>query len=218
MAQGWPSWVCRPDDETGTYPRWNKAFAHDYPPEPPGFGMLLAPRISETSVCGKRISSPLRLFSFSVFCSIISPLSSFPALALAPNFPPLPCSILRPFLTLEEAETIEYDSVSYANGHVDSDVVAKHAGPPVWKTTILVGVALFETAMWTAYGCYVLFLHSNTWPDVWAALVILLGASTWVYAAVRPVVRRKVATPTYDLYLWYVLHSRCRRFDWCTSV
>ncbi|QRW13623.1 ABC transporter transmembrane region [Ceratobasidium sp. AG-Ba] len=187
MAQGWPSWVCRPDDETGTYPRWND---------------IRNECVRETYI----VAAPTIL----VLCVLLNHLAFvlLPRTRTRSKFPSATlCSILRPFLTLEEAETIEYDSVSYANGHVDSDVVAKHAGPPVWKTTILVGVALFETAMWTAYGCYVLFLHSNTWPDVWAALVILLGASTWVYAAVRPVVRRKVATPTYDLYLWYVLQA-----------
>ncbi|KAG9123240.1 hypothetical protein FRC07_000064, partial [Ceratobasidium sp. 392] len=187
MAEGWPSLACRTDEYTGVYPRWNdignECVRETY--------IVAAPTLLVLGVLLTQLAFVLSAQSHS------RSRSKFTSTTL--------CSLFRPFLTLEEAEAIEYGSGSYHNGHADSDVVAKHFGPPIWKTAILVGVALFETAVWTAYGCFVLFLHSNTWPDVWAALVILLGALTWVYAAVRPITQRKVATPTYDLYLWYVL-------------
>ncbi|KAG8689189.1 hypothetical protein FRC11_003875, partial [Ceratobasidium sp. 423] len=113
-----------------------------------------------------------------------------------------PCSIFQPFLTLEEAEAIEYDVPG------DSDVglvSAKRSGPPLWKTTVLVLIALFETIAWTIYGCYTLFLNSSSRGNIWSPLLALATAASWVYAAIRPVARRRVATPTYDLLIFYLV-------------
>ncbi|KAH7316414.1 hypothetical protein B0J17DRAFT_724436 [Rhizoctonia solani] len=114
------------------------------------------------------------------------------------SYPTL-CSIFQPFLTLEEAEAIEYDVQG------DSDVglgPAKRSGSPLWKTTVLVLIALVETMAWTIHGCYTLFLNTSY---VWSSLLVLATAASWVYATIRPVTRRRVATPTYDLLIFYLV-------------
>ncbi|KAF8717299.1 P-loop containing nucleoside triphosphate hydrolase protein, partial [Rhizoctonia solani] len=112
------------------------------------------------------------------------------------------CSIFKPFLTLEEAEAIEYET----KGDSDVGVVpTKRSGSPIWKTITLVLVALLETVAWTIQGCYLLFLTSNTRGNIWSSLLALATAASWVYAAIRPVTRKRVATPIYDLLIFYVV-------------
>jgi hypothetical protein len=105
-------------------------------------------------------------------------------------------------LTLEEAEAIEYDAKT--EGDVGL-VPIKRSRPPLWKTILLVLVALLETVVWTIYGCYLLFLTSNTRGNIWTSLLVLATAASWVYATIRPVTRRRVATPIYDLIIFYVV-------------
>lgn len=127
---------------------------------------------------------------------------------LAFVFPASNIPWLRPFLTLEEAEAIEYNGTR----------VSKSPIPPLWKTAALVLVGLVETTIWTSYGFYVLFLSPGS------ALPVLANALTWLYAAVRPVVRRRVPTPTYDLLVLYLIRfialcisSAAMLFNWYVS-
>ncbi|KAJ1301354.1 hypothetical protein OPQ81_003753 [Rhizoctonia solani] len=41
--------------------------------------------------------------------------------------------------------------------------------------------------------------------NIWSSLLLLATAASWVYATIRPVIRRRVATPTYDLLIFYLV-------------
>lgn len=125
-------------------------------------------------------------------------LLAFAVLSRSKNQATTLCSLLRPFLTLEEAEAIEHDTTP--------NYYIKHLYPssPTWKPAVLVLVALVETAVWTFYGCYALSFTSDK-QTVWPAALELANAATWTYAAVRPILRRRVPTPTYDLWVYYLV-------------
>ncbi|CUA69534.1 ATP-dependent bile acid permease [Saccharomyces cerevisiae S288c] [Rhizoctonia solani] len=178
----WPQLVCPVDPKMGVYPYWSD---------------LTNECIRDTYT----LSAPVFLVVCILLYHIISttrPKSSARTQLQASRTSP--CSIFKPFLTLEEAEAIEHDISG------DSDVrPSKHSGPPIWKTAILVLVALLETIVWTIYGCYTLFLVSSTKGNIWSSLLVLATAASWVYATIRPVVQRRVATPIYDLLTFYLV-------------
>ncbi|CAE6448018.1 unnamed protein product [Rhizoctonia solani] len=180
----WPRSVCSIDTKTGEYPYWsdltNECIRDTY--------TLTAPVFLVVCILLYHIVSTTRPRS-----SGITPLQTSRVTL---------CSIFQPFLTLEEAEAIEYDVPG------DSDVrLSKRSGPPIWKTATLVFVALLEAIVWTIHGCYTLFLISSSEGNVWLSLLALATAASWVYATIRPVVRRRVATPTYDLLVFYLVKS-----------
>ncbi|KDQ16440.1 hypothetical protein BOTBODRAFT_186494, partial [Botryobasidium botryosum FD-172 SS1] len=76
--------------------------------------------------------------------------------------------------------------------------------PPAWKSRVLSWLALMECAAWIAFGSYRLRIGRNigAW-EVWIAFSI---ASTWLYAALRPLFRSRTASPPYDLFVLYMIH------------
>ncbi|CAE7221585.1 unnamed protein product [Rhizoctonia solani] len=180
----WPRLACPVDSETGDYPYWND---------------LTNECIRDTYTLAAPVFLTVCILLYHTI-STIRPRSTARTQLQASRT--TPCSIFQPFLTLEEAEAIEYDAPG------DSDVgpaPPKRSGPPQWKTAILVFVALLETIVWTIHGCYSLFLISSSKGNIWSSLLVLATAASWVYATIRPFVRRRVATPTYDLLVFYLV-------------
>ncbi|KII83760.1 hypothetical protein PLICRDRAFT_119100 [Plicaturopsis crispa FD-325 SS-3] len=100
----------------------------------------------------------------------------------------------RSFLTLQEAEAL------------DADTIDAKPGPPVettplWRAVVLSGIALFEVLVWVAIGCFSFSTNEN----VWSGVLDILIAISWLYAAARPIVR-PVPTPPYDLLVLYLVH------------
>ncbi|KAF7360602.1 hypothetical protein MVEN_00791700 [Mycena venus] len=118
--------------------------------------------------------------------------------------PPLPKVVLdaikSPFaqyLSLHEAEGLvlaDEKNSTEAELEVENTV-------PLWRTVVFVFIGLLECLAWLANGTFLLI----TGHPRWDAIQQLLVALTWVYTAVRPILR-PTATPPYDMLTLYLLH------------
>ncbi|KAI0357033.1 multidrug resistance-associated ABC transporter [Trametes cingulata] len=73
---------------------------------------------------------------------------------------------------------------------------------PLWRTLVLSTVSLIESLLWVGVGCYGLIVNPD---DTWSGIADFLVATTWLYAALRPIVR-PTATVPYDLFVLFGLH------------
>ena len=104
---------------------------------------------------------------------------------------------LANFLPLHEAEVL------IAGQEEKSDEEEEIApGVPLWRTLVLSTVSLVETLLWLGIGCYSLVVNPD---DTWNGVRDFLVATTWLYGAIRPVVR-PTATAPFDLLSLYSLH------------
>lgn len=120
-------------------------------------------------------------------------------------------SPFAPFLTDSQAEGIlrgkpvdhQDDDFLKPPG---ADVRAGRTHIPVWRMTVLSGLAWVETVTWLALGSYRLYeLIEHRDTDAVFTLAPFILATTWMYAAIRPIVR-PTATPPYDLFILFILH------------
>ncbi|KAI0672201.1 multidrug resistance-associated ABC transporter [Trametes maxima] len=105
--------------------------------------------------------------------------------------------LLPRVLTLPEAEALLAGEDASTEAEVDPAPEI-----PLWRTLVLSAVSLSECLLWAACGCYTLIVHS---PEAAAGVLDLLIAVTWLYAALRPIVR-PTATAAYDLLVLFGLH------------
>ncbi|KAI0772936.1 multidrug resistance-associated ABC transporter [Trametes elegans] len=98
------------------------------------------------------------------------------------------------FLPLHEAEALiaEDDTAE----EEEDDVV------PLWRTLVLSTVSLIESLLWVGAGSYSLIVNPD---DSWNSVHNFLIATTWFYAALRPIIR-PTATVPYDLLVLFGLH------------
>ncbi|KAI1792466.1 multidrug resistance-associated ABC transporter [Ganoderma leucocontextum] len=128
--------------------------------------------------------------------------TAFVALVLVASVPPvrtvlrLAKKLFANFLPLHEAEVL-------IAGQEEEDVEEEIApGVPLWRTLVLSTVSLIETLLWLSIGCYSLVVNPN---ETWNGLRDFLVAVTWLYAAMRPIVR-PAATAPFDLLSLFSLH------------
>lgn len=111
----------------------------------------------------------------------------------------------QPFLTVEEAELIIAQSEPDPKPHATPDDTK--VPKPTWsihKIILLSSISLLEALTWLAVGSYRIDdkIHHgqpNETVDPFILSVPFVIASTWFYAAVRPIVR-PTATPPYDIF------------------
>ena len=128
--------------------------------------------------------------------------TAFVGLVLVASVPPVRTVLrfakkpLANFLPLHEAEVL-------IAGEEEKSVEEEIApGVPLWRTLVLSTVSLIETLLWLGIGCYSLVVNPE---DSWNGIRDFLVAVTWLYAALRPVVR-PTATAPLDLLSLYSLH------------
>lgn len=100
------------------------------------------------------------------------------------------------FLYRSEAEAYELDGAT-----LGETKPADRA--PLRFTLLLVVLASLEAIAWTVIAAFTFATGGmgTTWYGVCASVV----AVTWVYAAIKPILKLK-GTPSYDLFALYVLH------------
>jgi hypothetical protein len=128
-----------------------------------------------------------------VFCITLLPIPNF----LRPFFNAI-CAPFRPFLSIQEAEAL----LAASSGEAE-DGAFKDDPPPLWRTAVLTWVALFEVLVWLAFGTYRLATHSS---DIWSGIGPIVIATTWLYAALRPILAPSPIV-MYDLLSLYLVHT-----------
>lgn len=127
-------------------------------------------------------------------------------------------SPLTPFLTLEEAEaldaTADKDENENDDGATHTTSTAVGARVPLWRTIILVWLALAETLVWLSISTFAFLLSSShpippssptaTPPHLFATLALLTSLS-WLYATIRPIALPSPTVP-FDLLALYSVH------------
>ncbi len=103
----------------------------------------------------------------------------------------------KTFLSLSEAEAYELDGASPGGETKPADK------PPLWFTLLLVVVATLEVIAWTVVAAFTFVTGGK--DAIWYGVRAAILAYTWVYAAIKPILKSKVA-PSYDLIALYVLH------------
>lgn len=98
------------------------------------------------------------------------------------------------FLPLHEAEAL----ISGDDSAGEEEEIAA----PLWRTLVLSTVSLIECLLWVGVACYSLIVNPQ---DVLNGVGDLLVAMTWLYAALRLVVK-PTATVPYDLLVLFGLH------------
>lgn len=90
---------------------------------------------------------------------------------------------------------------------------ASSEAAPIWRTAILSTGALFEALIWLAVGSYRVYESAERgWFEPVLLAVPFVMAVTWLYATLRPIVRPS-ATPPYDLFILFSLHSVSATLD-----
>ena len=126
-------------------------------------------------------------------------------------FPKTTQSALKPvaetfphFITLREAEALgNNDDQALAGADIPRELqVEEENTVPLWRTTILSFLALFETLFWLGVASYTFVAMPE---KAWDGVSSLLIALTWLYATCRPVVRPTPTAP-YDLFVLYIIH------------
>ncbi len=107
--------------------------------------------------------------------------------------------VFNSFLTLSEAE-------AYEKGTSPLEEFSKeHETASVWRMFIVSWIAIAETIFWIGLGCYRL-TSGDADQEIWDVCGPVIVAISWLYAAIRPILR-PTATPPYDLLIFYVLES-----------
>ncbi|TDL18519.1 multidrug resistance-associated ABC transporter [Rickenella mellea] len=101
------------------------------------------------------------------------------------------------FLTLPEAEAYDEE----VSGQHGEPVIDTRKSAISWTTFALVVPACLETLAWVAVGTYSTLNSGNTWITYqpW------IGAFSWAYGALRPILTPPT-TPPLDLLALYILH------------
>ncbi len=117
---------------------------------------------------------------------------------------------LTPFLTLQEAEALDATAGAESKaalgeaGQGETDAVAEHVeSRHFWKTLLLSWFALIETLVWLGIASFTIIQDERDPVYVASSFVLAL---TWLFAAVRPIVRPKL-TPPYDLFTLYLIYT-----------
>ncbi|KAH9854525.1 multidrug resistance-associated ABC transporter [Lenzites betulinus] len=98
------------------------------------------------------------------------------------------------FLTIREAEAL-------ISG--DENVAEKEEpAAPLWRTLVLSTVSLVESLLWVALGCYSLIVDPD---NTWNGIRDLLVATTWLYAALRLIIKPTATAPR-DLFVLFGAH------------
>ncbi|KAI0634339.1 multidrug resistance-associated ABC transporter [Trametes polyzona] len=157
------------------------------------------PTISNLQVCGNKSLTTLSDACVRDLWTALAPFA-FLILVLLSATPParfLLHVFRKPFinfLTLHEAEAL----IS-GDGTIDEE---GENMVPLWRTLILTAISLVQSLLWVGVGCFCLI----TWPEtIWDGVRGIMMASTWFYAALRPIVKPVVVVP-YDLLALLVLH------------
>ncbi|KAL5505095.1 hypothetical protein ACEPAH_7758 [Sanghuangporus vaninii] len=108
-------------------------------------------------------------------------------------------SPLKEFLTLEEAEALDYDESKPRDAPTNGPVRKR---PPFWFTIILVVFSLIETGSWLAVGAYIFATERK---DTREGILAFFFAATWLYASLSPALKPCVGPP-YDLFALYLVH------------
>ncbi|KAL5532471.1 hypothetical protein ACEPAF_6041 [Sanghuangporus sanghuang] len=108
-------------------------------------------------------------------------------------------SPLKEFLTLEEAEALDYDESKPKDAPADGPVRKR---PPFWFTIILIVFGLIETGSWLAVGA---FIFATEGKDTREGILAFFFAATWLYASLSPALKPSVGPP-YDLFALYLVH------------
>ncbi|KAK7005882.1 hypothetical protein R3P38DRAFT_3040178 [Favolaschia claudopus] len=111
-----------------------------------------------------------------------------------------------PYISLQEAEALLLDdeavdlddTMTLGNDDATTNTEGRQG-----STLILTLSGFLECLVWLATGCFLLMAHPES---RWHAIQHLLTASTWLYAALRPLLTRPSAHPPYDLLALYILH------------
>jgi hypothetical protein len=110
------------------------------------------------------------------------------------------------FLTLQEAEALDAAAKAALGegGQGEADSAAEHVeSRHFWKSLLLSWFALIETLVWLGITSFTII--KNERDPVYVASPFVL-ALTWLFAAVRPIVRPKT-TPPYDLFTLYLIYA-----------
>jgi hypothetical protein len=100
------------------------------------------------------------------------------------------------FLTLEEAEALEAGEDEI----LDIRTGNKHTAP-VWRTVLLTSLGFLEVLAWLSFGSYRLVTDQY---DIWNELAPIVTSTTWLYAALRPVIWPSPVV-MYDLFTLYLV-------------
>lgn len=124
-------------------------------------------------------------------------------------------SPLTPFLTLEEAEALDASADKDEGNTTHTTTNATSTGIPLWRTIVLVWLALAETLVWLSIAAFSSFLsashpippstHPSAPPPNLFALLALLTSLSWLYATIRPIAIPSATLPI-DLLALYVVH------------
>lgn len=120
-------------------------------------------------------------------------------------------SPLTPFLTLAEAEALDAEAASGDTVASDEDAPATTITPtsrethtpgiPLWRTIVLVWLALAETLVWLSISTFSLLTST---PPITSALALVTSLS-WLYATIRPIAKPQPTLP-FDLLSLYLVH------------
>jgi hypothetical protein len=106
-------------------------------------------------------------------------------------------SPLKPFLTVQEAEALCGDETIRRDD--EREVVVRVERLSRWHTVVFVAIGLLECLSWTIFGAFQLYEGPT---NVWVASIPFLVSVSWLYSAVRPIVR-PIDTSPYDLFVLY---------------
>ncbi|KAF7979956.1 hypothetical protein HWV62_40400 [Athelia sp. TMB] len=107
-------------------------------------------------------------------------------------------ALFTDFLTLHEAEALDASEEKSQEEPVEVEV---EVWVPIWKTLTWSLVAMLQTMLWLAVGCYTLFTVPHGTAD---GIFSILRAATWFYAALRPITNAQATAP-YDLFVLFLI-------------
>jgi hypothetical protein len=108
------------------------------------------------------------------------------------------------YLTLHEAEAIDATTLGgnkLFDGEEVEVLVEVSKFVPVWRTVVFVFVGIVQSFCWVADGSYTLY---NDPEHLWRGAFPFLVATSWLYTAIRPVVR-PTPTPPFDMFGLYLI-------------
>jgi len=107
-------------------------------------------------------------------------------------------SPLKPFLTVQEAEALCVDETIRRD---EEREVVKTECSSRWHMVVFVTIGLLECLSWTIFGSFQLYEGPT---NVWVGAIPFLVSVSWLYSAVRAIVR-PIATSPYDLFVLYAI-------------
>ena len=105
-------------------------------------------------------------------------------------------SPLKPFLTVQEAEALCVDEEIRRDDGREVVVMERLSR---WHTVVFVAIGLLECLSWTIFGAFQPYEGPT---NVWVASIPFLVSVSWLYSAIRPIIR-PINTSPYDLFALY---------------